>query len=236
MTNVPTSPIEVLENRGGKVKVRWPFDRSGDVRKFNLYYHPRKQDSPLLLEGGIPNARAAYRTNYVEYVIDRADVLGINPEDNFYLQFTTVDWAGNEGAFDDSRIKIVYPNGVLLSNSHVLSDVDRQVGVAVNADFTTSDRFYGVLESVYIGKDTTAPIDYVVSMIPFPDLPANSEIILASGTADTRLGIPVELRPSTPQLDGRDVRVQVTGVTGAGVGSLSVMVNRKRLFTPFETW
>jgi hypothetical protein len=229
MASVPSSPIQVIENRHGKTRVAWESDRSGNTKYYKLYWNSRKSGAYVFLRE-VSNA-IGYSNIYVMTEIDRSiltsGLVSIGNEDNYYLTLNKVDWDGNETPFMSSYKKIVYPDGVTLSNSYVLQDVDHQPSLAANVDFTSSDRFEGALQSVYVYRDIIAPIDIKVSLIPAPDLVLADEKNWVKGVYE------LDLKNKFPQFDGRDVRVQVTNVPG---GVMTVTIGRKRLFVPPEAW
>ena len=217
-----SSNISVLENRGGKTVLYWPFIPSIDTAKyFKMYYSLRKDITTFTLVKPVANA-IAFSHVYAQAEILRSD-LSIPKEANFYVNYTMVDNANVESALDPANTKIIYQDGLFLASGTDFQDVDYQDGIApaTDVDFTTTDRFDTVLKSLLVSRSTTNPIDITVS------LKGDSQEILI--TAVTNIVDKVwyyDFNQEVYDTETRDARVQVTGVAG---GSMSVVISRKRV-------
>ena len=91
-------------------------------------------------------------------------------------------------------------------------------------DFTTTDRFNGLLTHAIVSRNNTDPIDITVS---FTADSTAEDIVIAQVLNYTQPVFGIDQNQQVPELYNRHVRVQVSGVSG---GSLQIMIARRRIY------
>lgn len=225
MSSIPFSPIQVLYNRNGTISLIWLKDTTGLVKLYNVYWNSRKSGTFTFYKSVV--SAVHYSHAWVKIDIPRSELAGIEDGSTLFFTVTEVDWQGTETPFADSYKKIVYPDGIVLANSPSITDVDYQESGAVDVDFTTSDRFWGILEFINLSRDVSTSIDILVTTYPDP------EYIIDFTENFTGKVYALELNQGFHQLDGKGFRVQTTGVAG---GQLSILIGRKKLMVPVYGW
>lgn len=226
----PLSPLQVLSSVKGVVSLFWPRDKtgSGDVKTWNIYWAPRLQDTYTLVESNIANA-VGFNNQFVRFDLDRAKY-GIRNDQNIYLNLTATNWSGVEAAQDPLLIKIVYENGVTLANRVNYSESDIQASAAVDIDYITPDAFDGQLSYIKLTRDTTNPIEIVISLIPLGadvgTMLPDEELILDHKFNCTDRSYDFAESQYITVYDTRQVRVRTAGVSG---GKLHMTMGRHRL-------
>ena len=228
---IPSSPLQVLHNRKGKTTLFWEADKSGsdDTKYWNLYWSSRFNGPYSLLKSNIPNA-VGYCGRYVLFDVDRSSAGIPNPQ-NYFLILTKTDWSGVETSLDYLKQKIVYEDGVTLSNRQNYTDNDLQDSGAVDIDYITPDPMDSILAAITMSRDAVTPITLQVSLIPagadVSSLNPGDEVILDYKPNFSLNVYEMTLSQYLGVINDRQVRFKTTGVSG---GRMHVSINRKRTF------
>lgn len=222
-----TGPLQILDNKNGIVNLIWERDKTGLTKFYRLYSSNRKSGTFTLFADNIQNA-VGYGNRYVRFDLDRSKY-GIELESQVYFYLTEVDWYGVEtptpvNPVDFNKVKILYEDGITLTSSMLYREVDYQAAAAVDIDFSTTDRFNGLISHVLLTRDTTDPIDVTVSLTC--DSTAE-DIVIGKFFNYTQPFLDLAQNQQFPELQHRRVRIQTSGVSG---GFLQVIVSRRRMY------
>lgn len=227
----PASPLQVLYNRHGKTTLIWLRNKSGDdtVKTWNLYWSPRFQGTYTLVKANIPNA-LGYSDRFVRFDLDRSSV-GIEKAQTYFLRLTKTDWSGVESPQIPLETKIVYEDGVTLTNRIQFTDIDLQDSAASDVDYITPDVFDGVLSNVSFARELDTPIDFTISYFSAGADPLNlnpgEEVFLHSEDGYNDLSFNLGLDQYQGLINDRQIRFKTSGVSG---GFFHLTIGRRRVF------
>lgn len=228
---ISSSPIQVLHNRNGVTTLFWEVDKSGsdDTKYWNLYWSNRFNGTYNLVKSGIANA-SGYSNRYVLFELDRS-ANGITKAQNYFLNLTRTNWSGVETPLNSLQQRIVYEDGVTISNRQNYHDLDLQDSGATDIDYVTPDVFDSIIAAITMSRDNTDPITLQVSLISagadVSSLGEGEEVIL---DYKPNFSLPVyemTLSQYFGLVNDRQIRFKTTGVSG---GRMHVTINRKRTY------
>lgn len=219
--------IQCYDNLSDKISLYWPVIKGAGINSFNLYCSKRKSGTYTFIKN-VANVPALDGLNVLAEVRRSVDLVPIsaNLDDHLYFKYTTIDRAGVESniALSLPTLKLVYPQGVQLKTDPYLVEIDHQDSGATDIDFTTTDRFPGLLLQVIISRSTTSALNVDISIKS-----DNHEMFLENIVGSTDKSIVLDYNQNIIPYDMSDVRVKTTGISG---GSLSVSIARKRFYIP----
>lgn len=214
--------IQCYDNLSDKIALYWPALKSSGIGSFGLYFSKRKS-GPYTFVKNVANVPSLDPVNaYVE--VSRANDISVGPTEQVYFKYTTKPIGGVESALVDDSLKVVYPQNIQLQTDPYIVEADVQASGATDVDFTSTDRFSGLLLQVIVSRDTTNPINVDISIKS-----ASKEVVLENIIASTDKSIVLDYNQNIVPYDSADVRVVTSGVSG---GSMTVEIGRKRIYLP----